>query len=311
MKKLTIILIVLLGYFFDTNEAQAQQDPMYTQYMFNQLVLNPAYAGSKDRFSAMLLYRTQWVGFEGAPKTTTFSAHAPFLHQSMAIGGTFVNDEIGIAHNLYFTGYYAYRLKLTELLRLSFGLSAELKRQQMSWTQSSPLFPLDPNLPAGDQSKSLPNFGFGMYMDHDNYYIGLTAPRIVENKLDFTNGIGSIESSAKQRRHLYLMGGFIMDVSKDVKFKPAALIKYTDNAPFEFDLNLSALFAERIWLGMTFRTGDSFDVIAQFVLDNMRIGYAYDYSLTKLQQFNNGSHEIMISIEIDKKSKGVHHPRYF
>ena len=102
-----------------------------------------------------------------------------------------------------------------------------------------------------------------------------------------------------------------MDVNKDIKFKPAALLKYTDNAPLSFDLNLSALFAERFWLGMTFRTGDSFDVIAQFVLDKMRIGYAYDYSLTRLNQFNSGSHEIMISIDIEKKTKGIHHPRYF
>jgi len=275
------------------------------------LVLNPAYAGSKDRLSAMLLYRTQWVGFEGAPKTTTFSIHTPFLKQNMAVGATFVNDEIGIANNLYFTGYYAYRLKLTENTRLSFGLSAEMKRQQLSWSQANPLFQLDPNIPTGDPARTLPNFGTGLYLDNDKYYIGFAVPRVIENNLDFTNGIGSLESSAKQQRHYYLMGGFIMDVSKDVKFKPALLIKHTVNSPLELDLNLSALFAERLWLGMTFRTGDSFDVIAQFVLDKMRIGYAYDYSLTKLNQFNSGSHEIMITIEIDKKSKGVHHPRYF
>jgi len=308
MKKLILLLLVIVGLSW---RAEAQQDPMYTQYMFNQLVLNPAYAGSKDRLSAMLLYRTQWVGFEGAPKTTTFSIHTPFLKQNMAVGATFVNDEIGIANNLYFTGYYAYRLKLTENTRLSFGLSAEMKRQQLSWSQANPLFQLDPNIPTGDPARTLPNFGTGLYLDNDKYYIGFAVPRVIENNLDFTNGIGSLESSAKQQRHYYLMGGFIMDVSKDVKFKPALLIKHTVNSPLELDLNLSALFAERLWLGMTFRTGDSFDVIAQFVLDKMRIGYAYDYSLTKLNQFNSGSHEIMITIEIDKKSKGVHHPRYF
>lgn len=308
MKKLTILFLFIAGF---AMESQAQQDPLYTQYMFNQLVLNPAYAGSKDRLAAMLLYRTQWVGFEGAPKTTTFSIHTPFLKQHMAVGATFVNDEIGIANNLYFTGYYAYRLKLNENTRLSLGMSAEIKRQQMSWSQANPLFDIDPTIPVGDPSRTLPNFGAGVYMDNDKYYLGFTVPRIIENKLDFTNGIGTIQSSAQQQRHFYLMGGFIMDVSKDVKFKPAALVKYTPNAPLEFDLNVSALFAERLWLGMTFRTGDSFDVIAQFVLDRMRIGYAYDYSLTKLQQFNSGSHEVMISIEIDKRSKGVHHPRYF
>lgn len=309
MKKIAIILMLIFGYCWD---AQAQQDPMYTQYMFNQLVLNPAYAGSKDRLSAMLLYRTQWVGFEGAPKTTTFSAHTPFLHQHMALGLTFVNDEIGIASNQYLTGSYAYRLKLSQNARLSFGLSVEGKNQQLSWSATNPLFnQIDPNLPAGDQSKMLFNFGSGVYLDHDKYYVGFSIPRIVENKLDYTNGLGTAESSAQQQRHMYLMGGFIMDVNKDVKFKPAMLVKYTDNAPLIVDVNLSALFAERLWLGMTFRTGDSFDIIAQFVLDKMRIGYAYDYSITRLNQFNNGSHEIMISIEIDKQSKGVHHPRYF
>lgn len=308
MKKLILLLLVFVAF---SSKVEAQQDPMYTQYMFNQLVLNPAYAGSKDRLSAMLLYRTQWVGFEGAPKTTTFSIHTPFLKEHMAVGATFVNDEIGIANNLYFTGYYAYRVKLNQNTRLSFGLSAEVKRQQLSWSQANPLFQLDPNIPVGDPARTLPNFGAGLYMDNDKYYIGLTVPRIIENQLDFTNGLSGVESSAQQQRHYYLMGGFIMDVSKDVKFKPAMLIKHTPNSPLELDLNVSALFAERIWLGMTFRTGDSFDVIAQFVLDKMRIGYAYDYSLTKLNQFNSGSHEIMITIEMDKKSKGVHHPRYF
>ena len=123
-----------------------------------------------------------------------------FLHQHMAIGGTFVNDEIGIANNLYFTAYYAYRIKVSENTRLAFGLSAEAKRQQMSWSQTNPLFQLDPNLPAGDHSKMLPNFGAGLYMDNDSYYIGLSAPRIIENKLDFTNGIATLESSAKQKK---------------------------------------------------------------------------------------------------------------
>jgi len=310
MKKLTILLLFITGFVF---KSQAQQDPLYTQYMFNQLVINPAYAGSKDRLSAMLLYRTQWVGFEGAPQTTTFSIHTPFLKERMAVGATFVNDEIGLAHNLYFTGYYAYRFKLTENTRLSFGLSAEVKRQQMDWSQANPLFSLlDPNIPVGDPSRTLPNFGVGAYLDNDNYYIGFAVPRVVENKLDFTNGLTTIvESTAQQQRHFYLMGGFIMDVNKDVKFKPAALIRYTDNAPLAVDVNLSALFAERLWLGMTFRTGDSFDIIAQFVLDRMRIGYAYDYTVTRLRQFNSGSHEIMITIELDGKTKGVHHPRYF
>jgi type IX secretion system PorP/SprF family membrane protein len=307
MKKILLLTLLLIAYF---NKAEAQQDPMYTQYMFNQLVINPAYAGSKDRLEATLLYRTQWVGFDGAPETTSLSVHTPIFGQKSNIGASLVHDQIGISENFYFTGYYAYRLDFKKF-RVSMGLNAEIKSQQMRWELTNPFDIGDLNIPRTADNITLPNFGAGLYVDSDKFYAGIAIPRLLENDLDYTNGQPVVNSSAQQQRHFYLMGGFIMDVSRDVKFKPAALVKYTDNAPLEVDINGSFLFAEKLWLGATWRTGDSFDVLAQFVLGNMRIGYSFDYSTTQLRNYNQGSHEIMVGILLSNKSKGIHHPRYF
>ena len=307
MKKLLLIIALLAAYL---HKAEAQQDPMYTQYMFNQLVLNPAYAGSKDRLEAILLYRTQWVGFDGAPETFALSVHSPIFGQKSNVGLTVVQDKIGISENYYFTGYYAFRLDF-EKFRLSMGLNAEAKRQQMRWELSNPFDLSDPNIPRTADNITLPNFGMGLYIDSDKFYAGIATPRLLENDLDYTNGQATVNSSARQRRHFYLMGGFIMDISRQVKFKPATLIRYTDNAPVSVDVNGSFLFAEKLWLGATWRNGDSFDVLAQFVLGNMRLGYAFDYTTTQLNNYNQGTHEIMFSILLDNNSKGIHHPRYF
>jgi type IX secretion system PorP/SprF family membrane protein len=224
--------------------------------------------------------------------------------------GTLVSDRIGISDNIYFTGSYAYRIDF-EKFRVAMGLSAEFKRQQMHWDMVNPLIPIDPNLPELPGNKMLPNFGAGLYIDADKFYVGVSTPRLLENKLDYTNGVGTLTTSAKQKRHLYFMGGFIMKINDDVKFKPAALVKYTDNAPLEIDFNTSFLFSERLWLGATFRTGDSFDLTAQIIFKNFRIGYAYDYTLTQQNAYSRGTHEILITAELDNKVKGIYHPRYF
>ena len=307
MKKIVALLAIIVMASLD---GKAQQDPMYTQYMFNQLVLNPGYTGSKDALDVMLLYRTQWVGFEGAPKTTVLSAHTPIFGNKSNVGASLVHDAIGISENYHFTGYYSYRLDFSKF-RVSMGLNAELKQQEMNWQRVDPFNLRDPNIPAGADNITLPNFGVGLYIDSDKMYAGIAIPRLLENDLDYNSGQSNVNSSARQFRHFYAMGGFIMDVSRDVKFKPAALVKYTENAPLEVDVNASFLFAEKFWLGATWRTGDSFDIIAQFMLKNMRIGYSFDYTTTQLNNYNQGSHEILIGITLDPKSKGIHHPRYF
>lgn len=306
MKRILIIGVLLLF----TCAAWAQQDPMYTQYMFNQLPVNPAYAGSKDKVSIMLLYRNQWVGFDGAPTTTSLTAHGPVAGTRSSFGGTIVHDVIGISNNYYFTGDYAYRIDLGKY-RVSMGVSAEFKRQQMKWNNTNPLDQFDSNIPPAADNVNLPNFGGGIYVDADAFYFGVATPRLLENDLDYTNGVASVNSSAKQQRHFFAMAGFIKDLTPTVKMKPAVLAKFTDNAPLEFDLNLSFLFSEKIWLGATYRTGDSFDLIFQVIFDNIRVGYAYDYTLTRLNSYNNGTHEILISVELDNKVKGIYHPRYF
>lgn len=290
--------------------ASAQQDPMYTQYMFNQLPVNPAYAGSKDRLAALVLHRAQWVGFEGAPNTTSFTVHSPIAGSRSSFGVTVVHDQIGISNNIHLKGDYAYRIDFGNW-RLAMGVSGEMKRQQMSWNRVNPLQPFDPNLPAGADNVSLPNFGGGIYIDTDRFYVGAAMPRLLENDLDYTSGIASVTSAARQRRHYYFMGGAIFDLSSNVKFKPAILTKFTDNAPVSIDINTSFLFSEKVWLGATFRNGDSIDLIAQMIFGDFRVGYAYDYTLTQLNAYNRGTHEILLEFNVQRKVKGIYHPRYF
>ena len=307
MKKALLFFLLL---WVCQQEAFAQQDPMYTQYMFNQLVINPAYTGSKDQVDAVLLYRTQWVGFDGAPETTSLSVHSPIFGKSSNIGVSFVHDQIGISENYYITGYYAYRIDFDKF-RLSMGINAEFKRQQMRWELTNPLDFGDLAIPATADNINIPNFGAGVYLDADRFYLGIATPRLLQNDLDYTNGQPSVASSAQQKRHIYLMGGFIMDISRDVKFKPSTAIRYTNNAPLSIDINASFLFADRVWAGATWRNGDSFDIIAQLMLGKFRIGYSFDYTTTQLNAYNQGTHEIMIGLGIENRSKGIHHPRYF
>lgn len=290
----------------------AQQDPMYTKYMFNKLVINPAYAGSKDRASAIMLYRAQWTGFEGAPKTAAFSIHSPLSGEAskVGLGLSIVNDIIGISNDTEITGHYAYRTKLGRG-RLSMGLSAQIKRRQMDWTNTNPTIQDDPSIPFVDTDIFLPNFGVGFYYDTDYFFASLSAPRLLQNKLDFNGNSVSFTSEARQKRHYYGMLGGIFQVNPDILFKPSILAKFEPASPFELDINMSVLFYETFWLGGTWRSGDSFDVIVHFFIKDMRIGYAHDFTLTRLNAHHNGSHEIMIGFDLKKKKRGLDHPRYF
>ncbi len=304
MKKLLFISII--GLF--ASSAYGQQDPMYTQFFSNKIVVNPAYAGTRDAISLIGLYRNQWTGFDGAPKTTTLSVHAPIRQINSGVGLSLIYDQIGIQRNYELKAAYAYHLNIG-IGTLSFALDGQIKKQDMLWNQSNPLETGDNEIPFGQNTLNLPNFGFGLYLFKENYYVGLSVPKLLENETNY-QAIGAGQSF--QRRHFFGMAGIVIPVSKVVEFKPAVLAKYEFASPFELDFNLMAIFNKQFWIGGTYRTNDSFDVIAQYhAKTNLRIGYAYDFTLTKLSRVNNGSHEIMIGYDFNQKKKGVYHPRYF
>lgn len=302
MKKLIIILIVGSLY----SQSFGQQDAMYSQFFSNKILVNPAYAGTRDAVSLVGLYRNQWTEFKGAPKTSTLSIHSPIKGMNSGIGLSLMYDQIGIQRTYEIKAAYSYRFNL-EIGTLSFGVDGQVRKQDMLWSKSNPLESGDNGIPYGQNVLALPNFGFGVYLYKDNYYVGLSVPKIIENQTNYTTTGGSF-----QRRHYFAMAGMLIPISPTFELKPAVLIKYEIASPLGVDCNLMAIIHKHFWIGGTYRINDSFDFIAQYHMkNNFRIGYSYDYTLTKLSRISTGSHEIMIGYDFNQKKKGVYHPRYF
>lgn len=286
----------------------AQQDPLYSQYMFNTLAFNPAYAGSADVFTVMALSRHQWVGLDGAPATQTFLAHSPLPMEELALGFTAINDKIGPSRQTSAYADVAYRIKTGADTRLSFGLKGGVNIYQADLASLSTV-EVDPaNVNIAGQL--LPNFGFGLYWHSPTYYVGLSAPKLLENELDAADG--NVVVSASEARHYFLMGGYVMDLSRDIKFKPAFMMRVVEGAPLSLDINANFLLRERIWFGAMYRLGNAFGVMGQYqVNDQLRVGYAFDLTTTKLGAYNAGTHEIMLSYDLRFLTGKTISPRYF
>jgi len=306
----SLIFLLLL---FNTHigRIEAQQDPLYTQYMFNTLAFNPAYAGSRGMTSIMALSRHQWVGFEGAPSTQTLTGHMP-LGKNIGLGLSVIHDQLSPASQtgLYFD--YAYRIKISENSKLSFGLKGGFNHFQLDVAQLLLASPNDPSLSnIGSTSKYLPNFGFGLYLYSNKYFVGVSAPKLLENKL--VNGdVQILGQAGSEIRHYFLTGGYVFNLSEEVKFKPTILARLTQAAPVSLDANINFLFKEKLWVGAMYRMSDSFGGILQYqITDQLKVGYAYDMINNELRNYNNGTHEIMISYELNFKNEKVQNPRYF
>jgi len=298
-------LAVLLG-----SALFAQQDPQFTQYMFNMLPLNPAYAGSAERVSIKALSRHQWVGFDGAPTTQTLTIHSPVWHESLAIGGTLMRDSHGPVTQYTFMADVAYRIFMGDA-KLAFGLQGGLNLLQGEYGTLNPLDPGDQVFQQNVNAKTDPQFGFGVMYYSDRGYIGLSAPKLLNTDFFETDSLAFV-SEPGQKPHYLLSGGYVFDLGVYHKFKPTFLVKAVEGAPVSFDLSANFLFFEKFWLGAMYRHTDAVGLLAQYHLTNdLSVGYAYDYPLSTLRNYSGGSHEIMIGFEFGNKVKGVRSPRYF
>lgn len=294
-------IAVVFGLALFTFTSQAQQDVQFTQYMYNMSVVNPAYAtANEDILNIGGLYRTQWVGLEGAPKTGSFFAHTP-LNEKIEIGLSFTNDNIGDVvkeNNIY--ADFAYVLPVGIESKLSLGLKAGVTLFDANFNGFA--------LQSGDQStdvafnenvsKAFPNVGIGAFFFTDKYYLGLSAPNMLTTKhLENENGI---QSTGVQNIHYFFTGGYVFDINRDVKFKPSFLAKAVSGAPLALDLNANVLFNEKLEAGLGYRLGDAISGMVNFrVTPQLRIGYAYDYTTTNLGDYNSGSHEIFALFDVD------------
>lgn len=286
--------------------ARAQQDPMYSQYMFNVLAFNPAYAGSADVLAAMALSRHQWVGFAGAPSTQTLSVHSPLPGQTLSLGGTLMHDVTGPAKQsgLFIDG--AYRIRTGPDTRLSFGLKGGINFFQadigsLTTVESEPIN-------ASISGKVLPNIGFGMFWHSPTYYVGLSAPKLLENTIGSDGGV----VTNREFRHYFLMGGYVMDLNRDLKFKPSLMMRIVQGAPFSLDLNANFLLRDKVWFGGMYRWGNGLGFMTQYRFnEQLRAGYAFDFTTTSIGARTAGTHEIMVSYDLRFTQGRTISPRYF
>ena len=284
---------------------------MFTQYNFNLQTINPAYAGSWDNLGFLVLGRHQWIGMGGAPKTYTFSMQTPTKFRNVDLGMNVVADKVGLEKRIMLNADYSYRVRISEESYLRFGLKAGISNYSNNLSEYTgyPGDAPDPMFMGDVDVKVMPNFGIGAFLYSDDYYIGLSLPKIIQN--EFGNNYNNYSTWAEMR-HFFLIAGYVFNLSEGLKFKPTFLTKATWGAPVEFDLTGNFLLKDKIWLGAMLRTGDSFGFIAQWIFDRqLRIGYSIDFTTTKLQHYHNGTHEVMVSYEFPSLRRRWSTPRMF
>ncbi len=299
--------------------ANAQYEPLFTQYMYNETFINPAYVGSRDNISTTLLYRNQWVGIDGAPKTQTLSIHAPVCKNRFGVGLSVMNETIGVSHQMGVYTNFAYRMLFPHSV-LSFGLQGGFVNDEEKFSELHTITPNDNQFATDVRKMFLPNFGFGIYYYKDRFYAGISIPRLLENKIQ--TSFSSIEPSATsssvinagklQLWHYFLASGYVFDLNDDLKFKPSIMVKAVQHAPIELDVDANFLMKDFLWLGASYRTGDAISALLGMQLTKqLRVGYSYDYTLSKLQSFNSGSHEITLGYDFSFDKRKVISTRYF
>ncbi len=296
-KKILSVLIVASALFVLTEDANAQQDPMYTQYMDNLLVINPGFAGTKEIGNLLMVSRTQWVSFDGAPKTLSLSYHTALKEKNIGLGFSVLNDRIGPQKQtgVYFD--YSHFLKISEKFRLGMGLKAGVSFYRAALTELNPIDP-DPIFSNDIYKNFLPNLGIGFYLFSDDTYFGLSVPKLIRNTINDDDYL--TEQIQRQEIHVYLVAGKQFTLSENMQLKTSTMLRYVQIAPVTWDITAMLGFKERFWFGGMFRMGDSYGILAQFdINEKMRIGYSYDITYSVLNTFNNGTHEIMFSYNFD------------
>ncbi len=309
MKKILIIAII----FVSAIGVQAQQEAMFTHYMFNTLAINPGYAGSRDALTVTGLHRSQWVNFDGAPITQTITMHSPVFTKNLGMGLSFVNDKIGPINMTSFYFDISYKIKVTKKSTLAFGLKGgtNMMKGELNTLELS-----DPNDVAFDsniQSEFLPNFGAGIYYSSDKYYVGISVPKLLENNFGTNEATGSTDLAGEEK-HYFLIAGTYFNLTQDIKLKPTTFLKVTNGAPMEMDLTGTFIFHDKIWAGLMIRTGDAMGgLLGVNITDQLAIGYSFDWSMAnRTFSYNGGSHEVILRYDfVFGKEKKIRSPRYF
>lgn len=310
MKKYIVILLFIIA---GLETVTAQQDAQYTQYMYNTIAINPAYAGSRGVFSIGALHRSQWVGLDGAPTTQTLNFHSPVSNR-VGLGLSIVNDEIGNGTNqdTYFDAAFSYTIPVSKTGKLSLGLKAGGHFLNIDFSQLRG-YGLENNLPNID-NKFAPNFGAGVYYHTDQFYAGLSVPNFLQTEHFDNSGTNSSSFLAEERMNIYFITGYVFDLNPNLKFKPAALVKAVEGAPLQIDASANFLINDKFSLGAAYRWDAAVSLLAGFqISDQFMLGLAYDRETTDLgaSRFNDGSFEVFLRYEFLTRYKKVITPRFF
>ncbi|NNK12067.1 MAG: type IX secretion system membrane protein PorP/SprF [Flavobacteriaceae bacterium] len=297
-KKIIFIIIFTLSSLMN-----AQQLPQFTQYMFNTISVNPAYAGSRETLNITALHRNQWVGIDGNPRTSTFSMHAPLRNDRVGLGLSYISDRLGFESTNYIYSDFSYTVPVSKSAKLSFGLKAGFTNYQLETPDGNDAFF------ASNFNQWSPNFGAGVYLSTNRWYVGISSPRML------TTDLNEGEFEALERPSYYSIAGLVLDLSPAVKFRPSVLSKITNGAPTSMDVSAHFLFYDKLWLGASYRfnNADGFGALLDFQISkDFRIGYAYDMPTGEIRPYSTGTHEIILIYETLFKQKGpAKSPRYF
>ncbi len=305
--------IIFFAMLLSTNPVHAQTEPMYSQYMYNMLGVNPAYAGNREALSLNFFQRNQWVGLKGAPKTTSLSLDQSIKDGKMGWGMQVYDDRLGVEAATGFNGMLSTRIRISEKGILSGGLSFGMMNYRINLNDvSNRNNPNDPSFISTDKpSKWNPSVGMGVYYNTDRFYAGISTPSVLKSRLaSYENLITSIDKS--DAFHLFANAGYVFDINEEVKLKPSTMVKMVSGAPVEVDVNMNIWLKDILGLGGSYRTGDAFVSMVELqATQQIRIGYAYDVPFNPLKYFTKGSHELMLRYEFGNFKTKIKSTRYF
>ena len=301
MKKLSIIAVLLLAF-----QMHGQQDPQYTQYMYNMNIINPAYAGSKENLSFGLLYRNQWSKIDGGPETGTFFGHAP-VGKNIGLGLSVIADQIGPVKETNTYVDLSYTLQLGGEHRLAFGIKAGATFHDIGLAGIDVIDPTDPFLNQ-DINETTPNIGAGFFYYTDKYYVSLSVPNLLSSVHLDDSGL----KIGSETQHYFLTGGYVFDLSENTELKPSVMIKSAFDAPTSFDVNVNARFYKKFEIGASYRLDDSFSALVNFALTpSLRVGYAHDFISSDIKAYAPASHEVFLLFDLNFPKRVSRSPRYF
>jgi type IX secretion system PorP/SprF family membrane protein len=300
-----LLLLVALG-------TRAQQESAFTQYVFNNLTLNPAYAGYREAMDLTAIHRSQWVGFEGAPQTSVVSFNTPLNANRLAVGATLMNDRIGPSNQTSFSADFTYRLPVSQRSTLAFGLKGTASLYQASIADLELIDPTDELYATNTKGVFMPNVGVGAFYYNEDFFVGLSVPRLLKNDMYNPDNQDVSTMVATTQPTAYLMSGAVFEVNREIKFNPTVLIKHTEGAPLSAGLFANFIFWDTWRAGAFYNYGEMAGGVVQWQINNqLRIGYSFDVAVNELIATNLGSHELMLNYRFKFRRKRIVYPRYF